>query len=77
MLPFMRERNSYLDAMICREGRGPWWEKGCMAASCLNVRADYRCEDCFGGWLLCSSCIVERHRDKPLHIIEVSDFQGP
>ncbi|KAJ7870848.1 hypothetical protein B0H13DRAFT_2236440 [Mycena leptocephala] len=62
-------RNSLLDALLRREGRGPWWSKGCMGEGCLDLRAEYRCEDCFGGRLLCRACMVQRHRDEPLHII--------
>ncbi|KAJ7490197.1 hypothetical protein B0H11DRAFT_2229118 [Mycena galericulata] len=70
MIPFIRLRNHMLDALISREGRGPWWSKGCMGEGCLEINCDYRCADCFGGRLLCRTCIVQRHRDEPLHIIE-------
>ncbi|KAJ7078697.1 hypothetical protein B0H15DRAFT_954377 [Mycena belliarum] len=70
LLPFIPERNAFMDGLVRREGRGPWWSKGCMATNCLALEADYRCEDCFGGRLLCRSCIVERHRDEPLHLIQ-------
>ncbi|KAJ7169308.1 hypothetical protein C8R43DRAFT_876185 [Mycena crocata] len=70
MLVFIRERNNIQDAFLRREGRGLWWSKGCMADGCLQLRADYRCTDCFGGRLLCCACMVNRHRDEPLHIIE-------
>ena len=42
-----------------------------MSVDCLSIHAEYRCEDCFGGRLLCAKCMVERHRDEPLHIIQV------
>ncbi|KAJ7191702.1 hypothetical protein GGX14DRAFT_537830 [Mycena pura] len=41
-----------------------------MSPTCLNVAAEYRCQDCFAGRLFCAKCIVERHRDEPLHIIQ-------
>ncbi|KAJ7439837.1 hypothetical protein FB451DRAFT_1344179 [Mycena latifolia] len=63
-------RNLESDGLLRREGRGPWWAKGCMAPGCLDLAAEYRCEDCFGGRLLCKSCMVDRHRDEPLHIIQ-------
>lgn len=68
----MRLRNSLLDALLRREGRGPWVTKGCMGEGCLELRAEFRCEDCFGGRLLCGRCVVERHREEPLHIVHVS-----
>ncbi|KAJ7180060.1 hypothetical protein C8R43DRAFT_871124 [Mycena crocata] len=70
MKAFIKERNNFQDAFLRREGRGPWWSKGCMGDGCLALRADYRCEDCFGGRLLCKICVVNRHRDEPLHIIQ-------
>jgi hypothetical protein len=42
-----------------------------MREGCLAITAEYRCQDCFGGRLLCETCVVDRHRDEPLHIIEV------
>ncbi|KAJ7791141.1 hypothetical protein B0H14DRAFT_2395921 [Mycena olivaceomarginata] len=41
-----------------------------MREGCLAITAEYRCQDCFGGRLLCETCVVDRHRDEPLHIIE-------
>ncbi|KAF8145014.1 hypothetical protein K438DRAFT_1630834, partial [Mycena galopus ATCC 62051] len=35
-----------------------------------------RCEDCFGNRLLCQPCLVEKHRDEPLHLFEVSAASG-
>ncbi|KAJ6527224.1 hypothetical protein DFH09DRAFT_1328189 [Mycena vulgaris] len=71
MLAFVPQRNRFQDALLCCEGRGPWWSKGCMGVSCLELRPAFRCEDCFGGRLFCRVCIVERHRDEPLHIVQV------
>ncbi|KAJ7624691.1 hypothetical protein FB45DRAFT_836724 [Roridomyces roridus] len=70
MLGFIRERNKILDAFLRREGRGTGWEDGCMDESCLNTDAKYRCQECFARRLLCHACIVKRHQDEPLHIIE-------
>ncbi|KAF8137969.1 hypothetical protein K438DRAFT_1638774, partial [Mycena galopus ATCC 62051] len=66
-------RNEFLDGLLRREGRGPWWVKGCMGEGCLELRAEYRCNDCFGSRLLCRGCVVQRHRDEPLHILEKWD----
>ncbi|KAJ7135064.1 hypothetical protein C8R43DRAFT_860264, partial [Mycena crocata] len=30
----------------------------------------YCCEDCFASHLLCRHCIVNRHRDEPLHVLQ-------
>jgi hypothetical protein len=77
IIPFIRERNNLQDALLCREGRGPWWSKGCMGEGCLELRAEYRCEDCFAGRLLCVRCAVERHHDEPLHILHVGLIARP
>ncbi|KAJ7795992.1 hypothetical protein B0H14DRAFT_2252854, partial [Mycena olivaceomarginata] len=69
LILFIGKRNDFQDAFLRREGRGPWWTKGCMGEGCLELSAEYRCEDCFGGRLLCRSCVVQRHRDESLHIL--------
>ncbi|KAJ7113743.1 hypothetical protein C8R43DRAFT_1138589 [Mycena crocata] len=61
-------RDAYADALMKRQGRGPWWQKGC--AVCGEQNPEWRCEDCFANRLLCGSCIVERHRDEPLHFLQ-------
>ncbi|KAF8197291.1 hypothetical protein K438DRAFT_1933798 [Mycena galopus ATCC 62051] len=53
---WITERNAYLDGLLQREGRGPWWSNGC--AICKNLNATWRCEDCFGNRLLCSGCVI-------------------
>ncbi|KAJ7821058.1 hypothetical protein B0H13DRAFT_1920967 [Mycena leptocephala] len=52
------------------------WHDGCGGAStelCPRCGATpdptYRCEDCFGGRLLCEACCLEKHKEDPLHII--------
>ncbi|KAF8122930.1 hypothetical protein K438DRAFT_1651868, partial [Mycena galopus ATCC 62051] len=62
------EREHYSDALLQLEGRGPWWSRGC--SICNGANANWRCEDCFGNRLLCSACIVEKHRDEPLHLFQ-------
>ena len=39
--------------------------------SCLEEPGTYRCVDCTTSRLYCTSCIVFRHEDTPLHRIEV------
>ncbi|KAJ6461985.1 hypothetical protein C8R47DRAFT_993232 [Mycena vitilis] len=62
------ERDNCLDALIRREGRGPWWMRGCTL--CKDPDPLWRCVDCFGGRMLCEVCVTERHRDEPLHLLE-------
>ncbi|KAJ7796830.1 hypothetical protein B0H13DRAFT_2245360 [Mycena leptocephala] len=63
-----RYTNSCLDALLKLEGCGPWWSMGCTV--CFDANLTWRCEDCFGGRLLCVTCITERHRDEPLHLLQ-------
>lgn len=36
----------------------------------------YRCQDCYGGQLLCQPCILRSHRGHFLHRIEVCSIQN-
>ncbi|KAJ7170315.1 hypothetical protein C8R43DRAFT_1120743 [Mycena crocata] len=70
-------RDSYADGLMRRQGRGPWWQAGC--AGCGQTNPQWRCEDCFASRMLCGACIVERHRDEPLHFLQEWEngfFQG-
>jgi hypothetical protein len=66
-------RDIYLRLLLWRDGCG-----GADAELCPRCGASpnpiYRCEDCFGGRLLCEACCLEKHREDPLHIIYVSDL---
>ncbi|THU88535.1 hypothetical protein K435DRAFT_679607, partial [Dendrothele bispora CBS 962.96] len=65
-IPF---REDYLDEMLYTEGRS-----GCASIcwTCGEMEAMYRCvdEECFGGGMMCASCIVDAHARLPLHWIE-------
>jgi predicted nucleic acid-binding Zn finger protein len=58
-----------LDGLFQLKGRA-WWSNGCVV--CKHPNATWRCQDCFGNRLLCGACVVEKHRDEPLHFLEVS-----
>jgi hypothetical protein len=64
------ERDNYLDGLLQLKGCGAWWSNGCVV--CKHLNPTWRCEDCFGNRLLCGACVVEKHRDEPLHFLEVS-----
>jgi hypothetical protein len=67
---WMSERNRYLAEMVMMEGRGDAiYQEHC--PQCGTNQADYRCLDCFGEDLYCSSCLVSAHRHIPFHVIEV------
>ncbi|KAJ7812570.1 hypothetical protein B0H14DRAFT_3478739 [Mycena olivaceomarginata] len=62
-IPF---RNEYCNGLL--QLKGLWWSKGC--AICQHPNLTWRCEDCFGNRLLCGVCVVEKHRDEPLHLFQ-------
>jgi hypothetical protein len=68
---FIPLRDAYGDALIKREGRGPWRST---CTICKDPNPTWRCEDCFGGRMLCTSCVLERHREEPLHCLQVSFY---
>ncbi|KAG1841044.1 hypothetical protein DFJ58DRAFT_634837, partial [Suillus subalutaceus] len=61
----------YLLELIRLEGRGDYASREtCQGRSeCMSEPA-YCCRDCFGTELYCQACIINRHRENPLHRIE-------
>ncbi|KAK6996428.1 CxC2 domain-containing protein [Favolaschia claudopus] len=64
-------RDDYKDGLLQLKGRGPWWCKGC--ALCGHSDPTWRCDDCFGNRLLCRGCVIQQHRDQPLHLLQEWD----
>jgi hypothetical protein len=65
-------RQSCLDELLRHDGRGSFLGQD-LCFSCGVVEGTYKCKDCFMGCLLrCRDCMVEAHRDHPLHRAEVS-----
>lgn len=60
-----------LDELFRAEGRGSERDKLCPRCRDTTVQACIRCEDCFGGELLCEGCSAAEHRTLPFHRIEV------
>jgi hypothetical protein len=50
------------------EGRGSFHS---FCAGCRAPMPRYRCKDCMVGPLWCQTCLVERHDQSPLHLVEV------
>ncbi|KAJ7678464.1 hypothetical protein B0H14DRAFT_2423303, partial [Mycena olivaceomarginata] len=46
---------------------------GCKNSACSPA---YRCHECKGGVLFCQECCVSHHLENPLHIVEVSAWNG-
>ena len=68
---WLEQKGDFLDAMVALEAP----EEGTMRCTmCGSTDTDlHRCKDCFNpADLHCAGCIVELHRDSPLHRIEVS-----
>ncbi|KAJ6458779.1 hypothetical protein C8R45DRAFT_764179, partial [Mycena sanguinolenta] len=59
-------RDSFLRVLLTREG--PMGQGN--VCSC-GQPSKYRCVECFGGQILCRSCMIERHRLRPLCHIEI------
>ena len=71
LVTWKQYRQEYLDACLILDGRGR--RNGhCASAPCQRSGPSFRCRDCFGNRLFCKACIVEHHRDQPLHILEVN-----
>lgn len=51
------------------EGQGRFG-KGC--AGCNKSFPEFWCKDCTHGALWCQTCLLERHHQCPLHVVEVS-----
>lgn len=66
-------RDEYLEELIRLEGRGD--SPTTLCSSCPPGseagRPLYRCRDCFSTDLVCQTCCVEAHKNRPLDIIEV------
>ncbi|KAF7325365.1 CxC2 domain-containing protein [Mycena sanguinolenta] len=65
------KRDAYISALMRRDGTGDDGLSGTVCCpACHAPVADFRCRDCFGDTMYCSSCIVQKHGENPLHRIE-------
>jgi hypothetical protein len=64
--------DQFLSEIIRHDGRAGCTEQICRR--CGYERPDFRCRDCFGGAMLCRSCMVISHASNPLHRVDVSNF---
>ncbi|KAF8171335.1 hypothetical protein BJ912DRAFT_1025200 [Pholiota molesta] len=63
-------RSDTLDELLRHDGLGGSLEDD-SCAICKNVVGMVRCKDCFGGGRLrCNVCMVQTHREAPLHRVE-------
>lgn len=62
-------RDDILDVCMVLDGRGPFHE---LCADCRAPNPLYRCQECaLGRPLWCQLCMLKRHSQSPLHIVEV------
>ena len=71
MEQWLQHRHVFLDEFVRLDGLGDAVNGPGTCPSCSNAPAQYRCNDCFGGVLHCSTCTLSSHRDLPLHRLEV------
>ncbi|KAF7368021.1 hypothetical protein MSAN_00867900 [Mycena sanguinolenta] len=73
MCQWWQRRQCFLDELIRLEGRGPYCHQTKCAGDCSADLASviHRCKDCFTDALFCQPCLVECHRDNPLHRVEI------
>lgn len=65
---WVRFRDDYLDECMFLEGRGTFHSS---CAGCHAPMPQYRCKDCTLGPLWCRACLLQRHDQLPLHLVEV------
>ncbi|KAH9956388.1 hypothetical protein BGW80DRAFT_1439367 [Lactifluus volemus] len=64
-------RQSCLDELLRHDGLSDSLDQE-YCISCKKVCGVYKCKDCFSGSLLrCRDCLVNAHRDHPLHHVEI------
>ncbi|KAF8439266.1 hypothetical protein L210DRAFT_3646022 [Boletus edulis BED1] len=61
------DRQAFLDELLRLEGRCGHSE---FCIACKTSPALFRCSDCLGTDMLCSSCLLESHQSTPLHRVK-------
>lgn len=70
MSDWLAQRSVMLDELLRMDGLGGLTTPG-KCTRCMERVGEYRCEECLGGDLFCSVCIVSCHHQLPLHRIQV------
>ena len=65
---WVKYRDDYLDECMFIESRGTFYSS---CAGCRALMPQYRCKDCTLGPLWCQACLLQRHDQSPLHLVEV------
>ena len=70
MADWLEYRSIMLDELLRKDGLGDLPTPG-TCVNCMKLVGEYRCDDCFGGNMYCSECILSSHCQLPLHRIQV------
>lgn len=71
MARWLQYRSVFLDEFLRLEGLGDRLDVLMVCPDCSDALAQFRCKDCSGCIMRCSSCVVSFHRDLPLHRLQV------
>lgn len=71
MQDWLPYRDRYLDELLRHEGKNGISDPPC--SRCQVGAGDFKCQDCFGNTLHCQQCILDCHRNLPLHRLLVSN----
>ncbi|KAJ7841072.1 hypothetical protein B0H14DRAFT_2360413 [Mycena olivaceomarginata] len=67
-------RDIFLMQLLRRDGCGDASSELCPGCGDGQRPPRYRCQECFGGLLLCTECCLDKHVEHPLHVI--SEWNG-
>ncbi|KAJ7598527.1 hypothetical protein C8J56DRAFT_769409 [Mycena floridula] len=76
LLDWRRELPAYLEQLFFLDGRGQGFTESTQCAGCNDGPPQYQCPECWTSSLFCDKCIVERHKEHPLHRIEFWTNEG-
>ena len=68
---WLQSRQVVLDELLRLDGLGDALNSPKLCPVCSNNLAQYRCTDCLGDIIHCSTCILSSHRNLPLHRLQV------
>ena len=71
MEQWLQHRHIFLDEQLRCDGLGEVLDGLGLCADCSNHPGQLRCQDCSGGFMYCSTCMVSSHQRLPLHRIQV------
>ncbi|KAJ7750610.1 hypothetical protein B0H16DRAFT_1272296, partial [Mycena metata] len=64
------KRDGYLSKLLHSHAPRGNDADGSPCPGCSNKPRQFRCRQCFGGILYCRDCVLQRHRENPLHRLE-------